>query len=57
MGIETLVLKKHRYSQGLSRKKNIDYDITSITGLHNNDDNFSVYIITAHTFKQANITK
>ena len=40
MGIETLVLKKHRYSQGLSRKKNIDYDITSIIGLHNNDDNF-----------------
>lgn len=40
MGIETLVLKKQRYSQGLSRKKNIDYDITSITGLHNNDDDF-----------------
>ena len=40
MGIETLVLKKHRYSQGLTRKKNIDYGITSIIGRHNNDDNF-----------------
>jgi hydroxymethylpyrimidine pyrophosphatase-like HAD family hydrolase len=39
-GIETLVLKKHRYSQGLSRKKNIDYDRSSHRGLQDNDDNF-----------------
>jgi hydroxymethylpyrimidine pyrophosphatase-like HAD family hydrolase len=40
MGIETLVLKKHHYSQGLSREKNIDDDRTNYRGLQDNDDNF-----------------
>jgi hydroxymethylpyrimidine pyrophosphatase-like HAD family hydrolase len=41
MGIETLVLNNHHYSQGLSGNKSIDdIDRTSSTGLQGNDDNF-----------------
>jgi HAD superfamily hydrolase (TIGR01484 family) len=41
MGIETLVLNNHHYSQGLSGNKSIDdVERTSITGLQGNDDNF-----------------
>lgn len=48
MGIETLVLNNHHYSQGLSWNKNIDdIDRTSITGLQDNDDNFQC-IATRH---------
>ncbi len=48
MGIETLVLNNHHYSQGLSGNKSIDdIDRTSITGLQGNDDNFQC-IATRH---------
>ena len=48
MGIETLVLNNHHYSQGLSGNKSIDdIDRTSTIGLQGNDDNFQC-IATRH---------
>jgi hypothetical protein len=38
----------------LSRKKNIDYDITSFIGLHNNDDNFQC-VSSRHIFSNKQI--
>lgn len=59
MGIETLVLKKHHYSKSLSgkKKKKIDYDKTSITGLQDNDDDNFQCIAARHILSDKQILK